>query len=91
MTASTSYSCPELARFFGADPKTIAAAIDKGLIAGFKVPGTSRRRVFHRDLMRFLKSDPQYRPLINHIEGTPPKGSVPHRKIRSDAFATTPP
>jgi excisionase family DNA binding protein len=68
MTAQPSYGTVEIGRFLGVSRPTAAKLIDAGTIRGFRPPGTDRRRVWHADLIAFLKSRPDLRPLIRLIE-----------------------
>lgn len=68
MLAKHTYTTMDLCQLFGITAPTANGIIDRGIIPGFRVPGSGHRRVHHRDLIKFLKSREEYRPLIGHIE-----------------------
>ncbi len=48
----TSY---EVAKVIGVAPRTVCKWFDRGLLPGFKLPGSLDRRIYVRDLIQFLK------------------------------------
>ncbi len=48
------YRTGEIAKMLGFAPRTIAKWVDSGLLPGFKIPGSTHRRVVHEDLVKFV-------------------------------------
>jgi hypothetical protein len=62
------YRSGELAKVFGVAPKTICNWIDKGLLKGFRLPGSKDRRLSHEELAKFIGSNPSYGYVLYRIE-----------------------
>lgn len=48
------YTTGEISRISGVAPRTVTKWIDSGILAGFRIPGSTDRRVPHKNLIRFL-------------------------------------
>lgn len=63
-TGADLYTVGDVARIFGVSPGTVTRWIDRGLLAGFRIPGSRHRRVTRAALDRFASECqlPQWPP-----------------------------
>jgi hypothetical protein len=54
------YRTGELRRLFGVSPKYLNEWIDKGMIAGFRLPDSNERRVTFGSLVAFITAHPEF-------------------------------
>jgi hypothetical protein len=55
-----SYGTTAIADLFMISPRTVTRMIDKGVLAGFRIPDSGQRRVTRLALTEFLAQNPQY-------------------------------
>lgn len=51
------YTTGDAARLCGLSQKIIIKAFDQGILKGFKVPGSTHRRILHESLIEFIKEN----------------------------------
>mgnify|MGYP002622568967 FL=1 len=49
------FTTGEICKHCGVAPRTVHGWIDRGILKGFRIPGSRHRRVLERDFLDFLK------------------------------------
>jgi hypothetical protein len=63
------YTSGQVARLFGVTSTTAAKWIDRGVLKGFRLPGSLKRRVAHVELIAFVCRHPEFVIELDKIFG----------------------
>lgn len=62
------YTAGEIAALFSVSHRTACKYLDKGVLPGFRFPGSQRRLVRHADLVKFVAAHPEFAPVLTKLE-----------------------